>query len=460
MRFTSSLLLGSVFATLAAGCAADTEDRAELVAVLPLTGEFRNKGFVHKSAIQDAVVQLEEAGLADQIGKPIALTLIDSGDNAEAVAQELDRVLADKDVLGIISSAGAAHEGSLRAAMRENIVHFEVSSGSDDEEFLFCAEREQYDMSYAFMTRGLCHTEAVMTARFLMAKYPGGRVALVRGSEAHDIMHTEVVRSEVERLNAEAVAAGRPEDQVTIVNSAASEDSEYALSYAVGNFAVELNMLKTDHQPDAIFWHLRGDDTNLRFMKDAKEAGFQGDLVTCGMSRSLALLDDEHTGGYLNYLADRLYFIMRAPPKTADLTDYQSEFLTNWSLNPDTYAPAAHDAMALIGLGLARTAGQGKADLRDAIVDVSRPGGETQTYKNMGNAIDRLAGGEDINYDGPSGSLDIRGCAAVGSGACPDTDKHFVPAAYYVEVARADSGAAAGTYQILNDWSTQPIIIE
>jgi len=456
-----TLALGAV--TLSAGltfpACTESNDKAEIVAVLPISGEFRLKGYTHKAAVQDAVVMLEEAGIADQIGKNIALTLVDSGDNKEAVTQRLDELLAEKDILGIISSAGAAHEGSVRPAMREKVVHFEVSSGSDDEEFLSGDERAQYDMSYAFMTRGLCHTEAILTVDFLMAEFPGKKVALVRGNQAHDIMHTDVIRAEIEARNAALDAAGTPELKVEVINTKESEDGDYALSYEVGNFQLELDQLMTDHAPDVIFWHLRGDDTNLRFMKDTQAAGFEGALVTCGMSRSAALLSNETNGGYLSYFADRLHFIMRAPPKTEELTTYKTEFTERWYVPSDTYTPAAFDAMMLIDLGLAESGGAGSDALRDAIVDVSRQGTEHR-YTNLTAAVDDIGTGVDINYEGPSGPLDIRGCPAMPeSGSCADTEKHFVPAAYYVELMREGDGSN-GSYEVLQDWTDTPIIIE
>lgn len=430
-----------------AGCV--EQDGAAVVAVLPLSGQFSQRGDIHKRAIQSAFAALEEAGSAKHVGKPFRLVPVSSGNGKEEVAAEMERVMAENDVLAVISSTGAAHEGSLRAALAAQVPHFEVSSGSDDDEFLNGDERASVDPSFAFSTRALCFTEAQVTANFIAAAYKGKKLALLRGNQVHDIMHTEVVRGEIERLNAAADAEGRPGDKVILVNDAASEDGAYALGYGDDiNYESVLNSINADHAPDVIFWHLRGDDANGRLWQDAARVGFQGALVTCGMSRKTSLLDNSRNGGVLDYMHDRLHFVMRAPPQTTALDSFKAEYQQEWRLSPDTWTPAAFDAGVLIGLGLVKTKGKSGEELRDAILELARPEGELIDYKSFDRAVSLLSAGTDINYDGPSGSLDIK-----------EGDKHHVPGAYYVEIVKRGDGAV-GQFVIREDWSESPILIE
>jgi len=438
----------------------------EIIAAVPLTGEFAARGEQHLGGIQMAGEALVAAGAFGD--GELVITPVNAGNDKAEVTTALEAYIAAADeegreLAGVISSTGKGHEGSLKTALRNKIPHFEMSSGSDDEEFLTGDDRNApTDVSYAFSTRPLCYTEAQITAEYLQREHAGETLALLRGNQAHDVMHTNVIRSELEYY-ATVLGVADP------VNAIDGSETDYLLDYNVNQFEAELTSLVTDHNPDVIFYHLRGDASNLRMLQDSDRAGFTGKIITCGMSRTADLLDNSRINNYLDYFADRVHFIMRTPVPSEDLTTWKDTFAKKneaKGIKSDTWAPAAHDAMMLIGLGLATTGGTREETLRDAIETVASNGGRFGDGPNHRLAMDAAAGTEDvsamvtaaqagdIDYDGPSGTMNwtVDDQGNLVKGELGDK-KHFVPGAYYVEVIRNDEdGDGIGAYEKLTDW--------
>lgn len=431
-----------------AGCGSDaeSEDNANVVniaLVLPYSEDFASRGKAYENAVTMAVEDLKAGGFTEITGKDFKFTLISSGNGEGEVKTELQKAFdANKNPDGsvnfaaVISSTGSAQIGSTELAALNKVPHFETSSGAHHDEFVDANLAEP--QSYMFSTRALCAPEAIFTADFIAAKYPGKKVALFRGDQTHDIMHTNTIRERLKEIGWTGTIL-ESSDFAPTDPMFGENQGDYMLDYASGVFDEKIGAVVAAENPDVIFFHVRGDNHNLRFLQDANRAGFQGAIVTCGMARKNSILDNEQNGGITDYLQDRLHFVMRAPIPSPDLEAFNSRYkakFTNFSV--DEFTPSNYDAMMLVGLAIvkAHPDGSGQA-IRDAIMEVAS-GGTKHNFDSVEGAIADLARGTDIDYDGPSGTLDIDG-------------SHIVPGSYYTEVAGKKADGSGLEYQEIMD---------
>jgi branched-chain amino acid transport system substrate-binding protein len=72
-----------------------------------------------------------------------------------------------------------------------------------------------------------------------------------------------------------------------------------------------------------------------------------------------------------------------------------------------TYDESSFDAVILIALAAAATGSSDPAAIAEGVPAVSGPPGEKYTFERLGEAIAAAAGGEEIDYEGASGPLDL-----------------------------------------------------
>lgn len=399
---------------LASGCEPARQDDVtqshNVIAVLPLTGPFAGKGPEHLKAIQMGVVHLEQAGGLD---KPIRVFVVDAANNdsalaAERLALQLDELTigATKHVAAIFSSTTGAMKGSAPTALLEKIPYFEISSGSGLDEATLTPE---HDRSYSFALRPLCMPEPAVTAELFVGKASTAgwqRIFVMRGSQAHDKMHTRELRDSM-TARGEAARIINPTDLE--VPNAGPFEAHIDAAIAAG--------------ADVIYFHLNGDEPNLALMQAAERRGFTGKLVTCGMARRQELIHPTDPG-IARYLSNasaaegRLFFAMRGPVASNSYDAFKVDFQAFAGFDADPFSPAAYDAMVLIGLGIA-AAGTSETSALHQAITASAAGGTTYAYGRVDDALAAAKRGEDVDYDGASGSLaltsdDVLGNIAVG----------------------------------------------
>lgn len=385
---------------LALGCNTAQEDEDitktyNVIAVLPLTGPFAGKGPEHLKAIEMAFDRVEKAGGLD---RPVRVFVIDAPDNDAALAEERLAAQIDQLTIGsrryiaaILSSTTGAMKGAAPTALIEGIPFFEVSSGSGLDEVTLTADA---DRTYSFALRPLCMPEPEVTAELIGSRPTWGNVVVLRGSQAHDKMHTREFRDGMTMRG----QANR------IVNATDVEMSN------TGPFDEYIDAAKATGA-QVIYFHLNGDSANLAFLQAAERRGFTGKLVTCGMARRKELLHPTDPGiaPYLsenNSSEGRLFFAMRGPVKSASYDAFVQDFRAFSGYEADTFSPAAFDASILIALGLAAAQSSDGVALRDAIA-ASAAGGTKLDYTQIAQALAAARRGEDVDYDGASGSLDL-----------------------------------------------------
>ena len=405
-----------VFLTLAAcGTTIDDSNTIKVAVALPLTGTFADNGERHKLAIQMAFDDIEKSGGIR--GQQVRAVLVDCGGDRPTADARVAATLGTPDkpsqpIRALISSSTACHEATLPYSLRLKIPHLEVSSGSDYEEVAgyTLPPGTAGDKRYELQVRALCPAEAVMTPTFLAMRSDMKRVAILRGKHTHDLMHTSTVRAE---LPNSAFASGGG----VIVNEKDIEmENNGPYTEAIAQ-AVSLNA-------DTIYFHLNGDTFNLNFFAELKRSGFQGKIVTCGMIRKPIVLDPV-SPGFIDYLGNRTFFMMRGPVASPQLTAFNTAYQALAGRSADIFASSAYDAAMLTSLGLVGAKSTEGSALLESIYAVSK-GGEAVTYGDTAKAIQLVGQGTDFNYEGASGSLDFH----------PDNS---VPSRFYVEEVKWES---------------------
>lgn len=449
MRFLTSLLLtGSLLAGCAGGDDDDAGEDAVLLAVLPYTGKWESKGPMHENAVRMALEDLIAAGAQEATGRRFTVISVNSGDGVDVVSQAIDDVLEGPDgdkVVGMISSTGDAHKGAVLAAVEHSIPHFETSNGARDDEFIDWANYTDEELSYLLSARPLCLYEAIYSADFIHAQHAGKKVALVRGDDVHDKMHTAVIRERLRELGftGEVIESNDP----SLAGEANVENrQDFYVSYdalAVGGIEAELQAIQTAHQPDLIFFHLQGDAPNLRMLQDLNRIGFGGVIVTCGMARTDGLIDPNSNGLISDYLVgddasltgSRFHFVMRGAIPSPRLDAFKAEYTERYDLTPDTFTPAVYDATMLWGLGVIAGVND-RAAVLAGIYDASRDGTEV-SRDDLASLVQLAASGEDVDYQGASAPMDIR-------------EDRSILGRYFVERV-TNSGGGAYAYSALSD---------
>jgi len=389
VEMRAATLLGVT--TLMIGCGLENEDaNAFKVAVaLPLTGTFADNGERHKLAIQMGFEDIEKQGGIR--GQRIRAVLVDcGGDKATAEARVASTLgtpeQPSQPIRAIISSSTACHEATLPFALKMKVPHLEVSSGSDYDEVASYTlpMGSPVERRYELQVRALCNAEAVMTPTFLASRSDMKRVAVLRGSHPHDLMHTSTVRAELPN-SAFASGGGAVVNAQDIVMP---NDGPYTDAIAQ---AVALNA-------DTIYFHLNGDTRNLGFFSELKRSGFQGKIVTCGMIRKPIVLDPV-SPGFIDSIGNRTFFLMRGPVGSPQLTAFNTAYQMRAGRAADTFASAAYDAAILTSLGLAATQSTEGSALVDSIMSVAK-GGTAVTYGETAKAMELVTAGGDVNYEG------------------------------------------------------------
>lgn len=427
--------------------------------VMPYTGSFRSRSEQHRAAVQMAFRDLEEGG-ALVPGRRLRAWEVDATDNATECEERVRALIAESltdpatgrpMVSAIISSTTAAFQGSLPVALELRVPHVEISSGSHFDEFSGVRRSDHPEMtdeayaehvSVAFSTRPVCMQEAVMTADFIASRPDWQRVVIMRGDKRHDAMHAEVIRERLALLADPANPANPRREQPwsgTVLDAdPEGSGTDLVMDYA-SDWGAHLRAVEA-LDPDVVFYHLNGDVTNFSFLDQASIEEFSAPIVTCNMSEKEELLDPVNPG-IVDWLAGRLWFVGRRPVDGDALTEFKADYRSFTGFAADSWAVSGYDAAVLIGLGIVgayqQTGDTEPTAIRDAM-EAATSSGERVGYGEIGRALELLRAGDDVDYDGPSGTLDLR----------PDRS---VPGEYMVDEVTFDTGTGEGDFETLLD---------
>lgn len=352
--------------TLAAGCAPPAKDTLRLGALFSMTGSSAESGFAQLSGARLAVDTINAAGGLD--GKHFQLVVRDDGTDknlavraAQALqAEQLDVVVGTSTsdltreaaaVLGasalLISPAATAPELSADDRL------LRTCGTVDGEGRLFAERAWNAGFRRAAVISPLRDIDQGLAAAFV--EYfgrRGGAVTLRQQVGPNEESLTTVV--------AQTLASGA---DMVVLDLDTVTASRVLSAYAA---------LKTTN----VRWYL-------------SNAAYSEGLVDAVGARSLAAIDHEGLV-FATPQGGRYQYFARA---------WQNAFGTAPPIG--TFAPQSFDAVYLVAL--ARAMG---GDLRQDVLEVSRAGLVIDAEGWTG-AVERIRAGEDVNYEGASGSLDL-----------------------------------------------------
>lgn len=412
--------LGLVAVTLVAACVEDESapsvaEANNIIFVTPNTGEYAAKGAEYAKAIQMAFERIDAARGASN--RPLLLHPVDAGDNAESCKPRLEAKIQElgvANVRGIITASTGAQVCAIPFALdptsplQVRVPVIESSSGSDLMELgpkNPDGSLKRLDAQWAFATRPLCGPEPRFSADYVQHQYEQdptnyGRIMMLRGPQAHDKGHLKDFRKHLTALGYKGVFLGDANGAEIEMDTAAAFEPHIEAAIA--------------QNASAIYYHVNGDLSNLRFFSAAKRAGFKGLILTCGMARSTKLLDpvtSENTTAYLAGIdppmpGGRLHFMMRGPIASPALDAFRDEFRTAAKQqNVDAFTPSTYDAAMLLGLSL--TAADGDPNKAREILLGLGQGGKKFGYADAFGVLAALRNGEDVDLDGTASTLDF-----------------------------------------------------
>jgi len=362
-----TLLLSALIWTV--GCTPPARDTLAIGALFSMTGSAAESGFAQLSGARLAVDTINAAGGLD--GKHLQLVVRDDGTDknlaaraaAALQAEALDAVVGTstnqltREALGVLGTRAvlispAATAPELSTADPDD--GFVRTCGTADSEGRLFAERAyRAGFRRAALISSLRELDQGLVVAFVEAfERRGGVVTLRQQVGPNDEALTSVV--------SQALASGA---DMVLLDVDTVTTSQVLSVYAA---------LKT---------------TNVRWYLSHQT--FSEGLVDAVGARTLAGID--HEG------------LVFATPQGNRYRNFERAWQDAFGVAPPigTFAPQAFDAVYLVALARA----QG-GDLRQALLDVSR-GGVVVDALDWADALGRTRAGDDVNFEGASGSLDL-----------------------------------------------------
>jgi len=151
-------------------------------------------------------------------------------------------------------------------------------------------------------------------------------------------------------------------------------------------------------KPDALFLNGYTPDVTV-ILRELYRAGYEGRKFTFGYAANAKMLESlpaEVTEGLVSF----------SPSPDLDSPAYAAVKAALGTDSPDTYSCQVHDHVSMIALAVAKAGDASGAAIHDAVRKISQGGGMKVT--GAADGLRALAAGQEVNYEGASGSCDFR----------------------------------------------------
>jgi branched-chain amino acid transport system substrate-binding protein len=373
-------VLVMVLALVAVMACAEEEEAATPLKIGQLnsfTGDLSDFGAAHRDAAQLAIDHVNQAGgvigeLVTIVARDTATNPVQGVDAARALV-EVDNVVA---VVGALSS-GVSIAVAQAVTVPDGIIQISAASTSP-------ALTAVADNDFLFRTTVSDAAQGVVLAR----------LAIELGYETASAMY---INNAYGQGLAVAFKESFEEEGGTVLELVAHESVQ-------PTYASELSRA-TEGDPDVLL-ALSYPESAETYLREAIEGGYIDTFMLCDGTKSP---DMNYKIGAENLEGT---YGTNAGTETTDLQlAFQEAFESAFAvLPPLPYIDTTYDAVVLIALA-AEKAGTttDSAAIRDAIRDVAGPPGEVvgPGVDGIARALELIADGEDINYEGAGGSQDF-----------------------------------------------------
>ena len=344
-----------------------------LGSIFPVTGTNSAYGGGHQQAFNLAV---EEINSADGVlgGREITSVNRDTEGSPSRSAQKFRTMINQEGIVGLVGPYSSGIGTTLAPIARDNQV-MEVSNGNTSPALATAGVNEDNGVKYygrtapndvqqaLVMARVLNQTVEAETASFLYVDNPYGQGLAEAASESFD----------GETLNMVAYSQ-QTSDYTSTLDSVFEGDPD-----AVGTVMYPGN--------------------GRTILEQWNQGGYGGQWVGAEAILSPELLSD---------LADIVEGMYITSPQTANSETFQEGM--GGEGNITQFAPHAYDATYLMGFAMEQAGEASGTGIAENIRSVSRPNSDSDTEISVGEfsaGKEAIGGGDDINYDGASGSVDL-----------------------------------------------------
>ncbi len=350
-------------------------------AVLPLSGPLSDFGLSARAALELAVERINAAGgiggrdidlmVADGKGQPAdsLLAAADLIDNRGAVA-----------LIGPLSSA-AARPVAVKLAVRREVPMIAIGATARGLEAL-----SDSGLVYRILPGDAHQSVALANYAASIAQKRTMSCLFLRNSYGANMAQTFVLWAEQRQLETGPCLAY---DQDTLVpellGSLPDKASEALLVVGAAPDALGLVGALAEASPQRLLLLTEG--LRVPGLLEVIPPDRQGQVALAG-----AFLDRQ--GPAWTSVLEPLHSQQREEPLALDPT-------------ADLIAAASYDAMAVLALALEGRTTNPDASLKDAIIAVSAPPGQTFLPDGLAQALEAVREGKDIDYDGASGPIDL-----------------------------------------------------
>ncbi|MGF1617353.1 MAG: ABC transporter substrate-binding protein [Acidimicrobiia bacterium] len=340
----------------------------------PLSGELGTFGEIISAGYRTAAETINDTGLLEC--GPITFITADDQTDPEVGRQEAERMISG----GAVVIAGPTSDvmvALVPLAQSEEVVLTSPYAGS--------TALNELGGDFVFRTVGPDTNDGLAAARWITDQAYEA-IAVVTQQEEQQLSAGNAARDALAELGANVVA-----DQ---------EFTPGEASYS-GVLATVLA-----GQPDVIYL-AGGQESSLTIINEAAQLGYAGDWL---FSADLATDETVQAAG-----ADILEGVAHTVVSSTDQTTEVYEQFVDLHVavtggEPGPFAANAFDGMNLIALAMVASGGCDGPSINSALVDVSS-GGTVVTSFEEGARL--LAEGEDIDYDGASGPVDLDDTGSV-----------------------------------------------
>jgi branched-chain amino acid transport system substrate-binding protein len=371
----AAIVAASLLAALAVACGDDDDSgggsgdgTATIGILVPLTGELGSFGKPWQQAVDLAVDQgNREKGLPAKLK-----TVVDDEKTEPQVAVQVARKMIDgQDVSAIIGPSSGPIVAIAPVAMRSRVPVIGVASGT--------VSLNRLGGEYVYRTVASDDSDGLAIAKFLSDE-SAQNVGLLVQNEESTLSPAETFKSSFEEAGGSIVA------EVTFNPDQSSYRAEVAKVL--------------DANPDWIVCAC-GQQSGVTILKQAQAAGYDGEwMVTADIITPEAIdaVGAQAMEGVYGEVAS-------SDDSLPAYKEFASAYKEKYGADPYPFTANSYDAGVLVELAMAAADSTSGEDIDEELPEVANPPGTKVT--SLAEGIAALKKGEEINYEGASGPVDL-----------------------------------------------------
>jgi len=347
----------------------DSGEPIQLGTLFPITGTNSAYGGGHQQAANLAVEEINNAG--GPLGRQITITNRDTEGAPSRAAQKFRTMINEQGIVGLIGPYSSGIGTTLAPIARDNRV-MEISNGNTSPALAEAGINQDDGNKYYGRTAPNDQQQGLVMARIMNQTLEAETASFLHIDNPYGAGLAEVAR---ENFEGEAL-------------------NTVAYSKQTTNYTSTLDQVFED-DPDvvgAVMYPGNGETILTQW----DQGGYGGQWV-CG--------EAINSPEMLSSIADIVEGMYITSPQTANNETFQENM--GGEENVTLFAPHAYDATYLEALAMQRGGEATGAAIAENIQAISQPDGTTVGVGEFEAAVSELDAGNEINYDGASGSVDL-----------------------------------------------------